>query len=699
MPRVRVSGRISRTIAGCDRRAADGSRRTSDARSSRRSTALRHASLGLARRWFSRCALVCALLLASCSTQSSPADKGSPPASGKSSGDPWNASPKPGDKDKDKDDGLGGFDLKSALSKVAESISKPGPYEAPDRSKDFDEAKPHWGVLKLDGGIVERQSFSLTGGRGTELRALIDRLRELATDDKLTGVLVRVETISISHPDAVELRAALHDVRKAGKTIACHVENAGNAAYLVLAACDRIGLAPLGGIAISGPAAVPIHIKPLLDKLGVQADFLHVGAYKGAAEPLTRDAPSKEMEETLGAILDRRYQTMVDIIAGERKLPPATVKALIDTAYFQSEQARAANLADAIVPFEAFRDEVTRGAAWGKLELDPSKSDRFAMIMKVSRFFGALPPDKPAGPHVAVVYALGGIVNGGGDGILGARQEIAANTLVAALRALTADDAVKAVVLRIDSGGGSAQASELIWRAVAELKARKPVVVSMSDVAASGGYYIACGATKIFALDDTLTGSIGVVGGKIAARDALARIGINTFPMGRGKRATMDASLGPWKDDERALVRSRMEDVYRVFVGRVADGRHKTPDEVQPIAQGRVWTGTRAKELGLIDEIGGLAAALAEARKLAAVDAKVGLEIYPPAPTLRDVVASFGEVSAPLGLGSDAALAALHAVDSLLDPAVAAATEHLVKLVFSFRSSTIQAVAMLPVVQ
>jgi len=254
-------------------------------------------------------------------------------------------------------------------------------------------------------------------------------------------------------------------------------------------------------------------------------------------------------------------------------------------------------------------------------------------------------------------------------------------------------------VLRIDSGGGSAQASELIWRAVAELKARKPVVVSMSDVAASGGYYIACGATKIFALDDTLTGSICVVGGKIAARDALARIGINTFPMGRGKRATMDASLGPWKDDERALVRSRMEDVYRVFVGRVADGRHKTPDEVQPIAQGRVWTGTRAKELGLIDEIGGLDAALAEARKLAAVDAKVGLEIYPPAPTLRDVVASFGEVSAPLGLGSDAALAALHAVDSLLDPAVAAATEHLVKLVFSFRSSTIQAVAMLPVVQ
>src|SRR6185503_20638591 len=164
------------------------------------------------------------------------------------------------------------------------------------------------------------------------------------------------------------------------------------------------------------------------------------------------------------------------------------------------------------------------------------------------------------------------------------------------------------------------------------------------------------------------------------------------------------SSLSPWKDDEKAVIQASMESVYKVFVGRVAAGRKKKVEDVMPIAQGRVWTGTRAKELGLIDEIGGLDAALAEARKLANVDAKTDLEIYPPAPTLRDVVVGFGEVGAPRGLGSDAApadaaLAALHALDTLLDPVVAAATEHLVKLVFSFRSSTIQAVAMLPVVQ
>jgi protease-4 len=639
--------------------------------------------------------LCCALWIVSCADPSPRPDHVAESAAG---GDPWSGSSTRPHDGSDKADG-GGFDLRSALTKIAEGITRPGPYEAPDHSKDFDDAKPHWGVLKLGGDIVEREALSLTGGHGTELAALVERLRALAGDDKLTGMVVRVEQLAISLPDVVELRAAIHDVRKAGKLVACHAEDARNATYLVLAACDRIGLAPLGDVVIGGPTAMPIHIKPLLDKLGIQADFLHVGAYKGAAEPLTRDAPSREMEETLGAILDRRYQTMVDVIAAERKLSPAVVKGLIDTALFPSDQARAAGLADAVAAFEAFRDDVVKGAPWTKLELDPDKADRLAMVMKLWRFIGAIPPDRPAGDHVAVVYAIGDIVDGDGDGVLGARRQIAAHTLVPALRALTADEAVKAVVLRIDSGGGSAQASELIWRAVAELTAKKPVIVSMSDVAASGGYYIASGATKIFALEDTLTGSIGVVGGKLAPRDALARLGVTTFPMGRGKRATMMASLGPWTEDERAAIRGSMEAVYRVFVGRVADGRHKKPEDIQKIAEGRVWTGDAARGLGLVDELGGLDAALAEARRLAKVEAKVGLEIYPPSPTLRDLFAGLGQVHAPFGLSADPEAAAATALGELgaLDPTVASAAEHLVKLVLSFRSSTIQAVAMLPV--
>ena len=598
--------------------------------------------------------------------------------------DPWATTREP------KQDDDKGFDLQGALERIRNGIEKPGFYEAPDKSKDFEASKPHWGVLRVHGGIVEREAYSWTGGHGTELRHLIDRLRELAKDPQLTGLLLRVDGIELSLPDAIELRAAMHDFRNAGKRLACHSDSAANTMYLVLAACDRIGLSPLGEIAITGPAAMPVHVKPLLDKLGIQADFLHVGAYKGAAEPLTRDAPSKEMEETLGAILDRRYQTMVDIIAADRKLEPDAVKKMIDTALFTADEAKVAQLVDEIAPFEAFRDETKQ--PWTKLTLERKHDDQLQAWLSIARFLGAMPPDRPVGDHVAIVYAIGNIIDGKGDGLLGARQEIASETLVPALRALAADDSVKAVVLRVDSGGGSAQASELIWNAVSGLRAKKPVIVSMSDVAASGGYYISSGATKIFALDDTLTGSIGVVGGKIAPAGALAKLGINTFPMGRGKRATMMASLLPWKDDEKAVIQASMEAVYKQFVGRVAAGRHKSEADILPIAQGRVWTGTRAKELGLVDEIGGLDAALAEARKLGKVAPETDLEIYPPSPTLRDVLAGFGQVQAPLGLSLQAELREI-------DPAVADAAERLIEIVGTFRTTHIQTLALLPVIQ
>lgn len=650
---------------------------------------------------------MCAVALAACANNPSPLDKtvgNEKIDKTKSSSDPWSTlTAKTGDDKSDGDGGgLGGFDIKGMLSKIGEAIETPGPYEAPEKSADYDETKPHWGVLGMGGAIVEREAFSFSpfgflgsgSNRGKELRSVAERFREFAKDAQLTGILLRVEDVGISLPDVVELRAALHDFKKAGKQLVCHTEGVSNATYLVVAACDRIGLAPLGAIALTGPAAMPIHVKPLLDKLGITADFLHVGAYKGAAEPITRDAPSPEMKETLQGILDRHYATTVEIVAAERKLEPKAVEAIIDTALFPSPAAKEAKLVDEVTSFEAFRDAAFKGAAWTELEYEPKPGkDQIAMMMKVARFLGAIPPDRPAGPHVAVVYALGNIVDGSADGVLGARQEIASHTLVAALRSITKDDDVKAVVLRIDSGGGSAQASELIWEAVAQLKAKKPVIVSMSDVAASGGYYIASGATKIYAQADTLTGSIGVVGGKIAPGNALAKLGVNTFPMGKGKRATMMASLNPWTPEEKAVIQQQMEDVYKTFVGRVAEGRNKKLDDVLPIAQGRVWTGTKAKELGLVDEIGGLDAALAEARTLAKVDATADIEIYPPAPTLRDFFQGFGSGVAMGPFGAE--LASLRAVDAR----IADAAEQLLGLVLSFQHTKIQTIAVLPAIR
>jgi protease-4 len=645
------------------------------------------------RRW-----LCAALLVAACSSGRSPLDP--TVASGGAAGDPWAGGGERGPRDApDRKGGDDLGDLQQMLSRVAESIQRPGPYEAPERSKDGSDDAPRWGVLELGGDVVERRAYGLRGGGGLELGQLIERLRAFARQDELAGLLLRVEEIAISIPDAVELRSAMHELRRAGKPIACHAEDASNATYLVLAACERIAIAPLGQLTVSGPAAMPIHVRSLLDKLGVYADFLHIGAYKGAAEPLTRDAPSKEMEETIGAILDRHYQTMVDMIAADRRLAPDAVKGLIDTALFSSEQAKAQRLVDDVMPFEEFRDAVTRQGPWKRVKLSESLTqDKLAIGLKLLRFLGATPPDRPAGDHVALVYALGNIIDGDGAGVLGARREIAAHTLVAALRRLGADDRVKAVVLRIDSGGGSAQASELIWRAVAEVKANKPVVVSMSDVAASGGYYIATGATKIFAHANTLTGSIGVVGGKLAPGGALAKVGVHAFPMGRGKRATMMASFARWTDDEKAAIRRSMEEVYRVFLGRVAAGRGKPVAQIEPIAQGRVWTGAKAKELGLVDELGGLDAAIAEAKRLGGVDAASELEVYPPPPTLRDLLQGMdGLAGLPFGLaaGAPAADAALTAIGAA-DPVLAGRARALLELVMAFRGTPIQAIAVLP---
>jgi protease-4 len=565
------------------------------------------------------------------------------------------------------------------LQKIGENLSKPGPYEAPASSPGYKPDAAHWAVMSLGGQIVEVESYdfggvgTLLGGdapAGIELRPLTARLRALAADPEVSGVLLRVDGLAVSLPDAMELRAALADVRAAGKRLACHAEVASNAAYLVLTACDRIGVAPLGELVVSGPAAMPIHLKGLLDKVGVTADFLHVGAYKGAAEPLTRDEPSAEMRETLGGILDGAYATMVDTIATARGLSPAQVKDLIDEALFPAERAVAAKLADEVAPFEAFRDAALAGAEWNEEPLE-AKDDPMASAFKLMRFIGAMPAGRVSGPHVALMYAVGDVVDGGGGGTIGARQEIASHTVVAALRTLAADDDVKAVVLRIDSGGGSALASELIHVEVEKLAAKKPVIVSMSDVAASGGYYIAASATKIYAQPDTLTGSIGVVGGKLAPGGALAKVGVKTFPMGRGRRATMMASMDPWSADEKAAVQTTMTQVYDTFVARVAAGRKKDVAEVRKIAQGRVWTGAEAKRLGLVDELGGLDAALAEAYGLAKLspDTTV-LEVYPASPTLRDFVSSFGGVSA---LGPLSALAGLTAPGDLAAPAAVAA--------------------------
>jgi protease-4 len=556
-----------------------------------------------------RCLIACLLASATCR-----APDETPPASAPPDGAPAPLGMPP----------LAGF--------FADKLAQPGPFEAPRESADFAADAPHLLVLELDRPIGEIESFSWTGGATTTMRSIGAQLQEAAKNEQVQGIVLRTSDLAIGFAHASELRAELIAFKDGGKRkLLCHTER-------------------IGEIAIPGPAATPIHVKGLLDKFGITADFMHVGAFKGAAEPLTRDAPSPEMLQTLEAIVERSYSTQKDALVSGRKLSAADAAARIDAALFVADKAVAAGLADEVATWEHF--VAGTGLPWKQ-----AKNAKVADFMALQRFIGLLPAERPSEPHVALVYAVGTIVDGSGTGILGAREQIASRTLVPALHALANDDNVRAVVLRVDSGGGSALASEQIWAAMAELGAKKPVVVSMGSVAASGGYYISAPAKTIFAQPDTLTGSIGVVGGKIVVRDALASIGVRTYDVHRGARARIWSSVSTWDETERAAVRELMEETYATFVDRVATGRRLAREQVLALAEGRVWTGTDAKERGLVDVLGGLDAALAEAASQAGLEPGGPLTVYPPEPTLRDILTSFGTVSTGPSLADAGSLA------------------------------------------
>ncbi len=584
---------------------------------------------------------------------------------------------------------------------MANNLEQPGPYDAPTKSADFNKEAPHFLTFELHGAVDDLSPMNLLGGGGgvTELRALTERLRKAAGDGNVRGLVLRVDDPSLDMASAEDLRAAMFAFKgaKGERALHCHTDSADNLAYFLLSACDRIGLEPLGEVALTGPAATPIHLKGLLDRLGVVPDFVHVGAFKGAAEPLTRREPSPEMMATLGAIVDQMYNSQIDSLVQGRGLAREDAVKIIDQAMFFGEAAVTAKLVDVVSSWESFRDQATGGAPWTRMKLKESAGAGGLDIEKLQVFLGMLPMKRPTEPHVALVYAVGNIVDGRGGGLIGARQEIAGHTLSAALYKLAEDDKITAVVLRVNSGGGSAQASEEIWRAVAAVKAKKPVVVSMGRVAASGGYYISAGATKIFAQPDTLTGSIGVVGGKLTLGGMLEKFGVDTYAVGRGKHATMWSAMTPWTPEERAMVLGMMEDVYKVFVGRVAEGRGKPYEAIHALAQGRVWTGQAALGNGLVDAMGDLDTALAEARALGKVGLDVTVEVYPPEPTLKDLLEGLVESSPADLLGRTEVVAALAQVRAELGHGAVQSVLETLGQAMQLRTQPVLAATMLPI--
>jgi protease-4 len=456
---------------------------------------------------------------------------------------------------------------------------------------------------------------------------------------------------SFNLPQLRELERALARVRAAGKRIVCYVENADIGTYQVAAQCDQILLADMGTLDLRSPAMQVMHLKDALDLLGVQVEVTRVGAFKGAVEPYMLPAMSSHLREHYEAMLRTMNDDIVRRIAAGRRLDPGTVRELQVRRLFPAKEALARGLVDALVPWSGPQHAlaVARGSADFRLvDAAPKKKAQSRDFMTLlTNMFRQKKEEAIEEPVVAVMHLAGQIV----DGDKPAAGSMVSGPAVKKLDELAANDQVKGVVVRINSPGGSATASEAIRQALQRLAAKKPVVFSMGDLAASGGYWITAIGRPIVAEVGTITGSIGVFGMRFQTGALMRRLGVHTEIVRLDDGPLMDAMDRPWSDDARARMQEYVDDVYGRFLELVASSRGRSRAEIDAIAGGRVWSGQQAVANGLVDAIGGLDEALAMVRQQAGLGDDVEVTHVPEAKNFADsIFSSLFEAAAAAGV-------------------------------------------------
>ncbi|GDX82415.1 hypothetical protein LBMAG42_42260 [Deltaproteobacteria bacterium] len=444
-------------------------------------------------------------------------------------------------------------------------------------------------------------------------------VRRAATDDRIKGLYLEVRDLGVGWAGAAELRDAITAFSASGKPCYAWADGYENKTYYVASACTNLYMSPAGVMLVNGFSLTTEYYAGTFEKLGVTANFEHVGDFKSAIEPYQRAEPSEAASAAMETMLDGLYGEMVAGIAGSRGVDTAHVLAWIDDPPITPD----ATLARGMVTGLKYRDEVAE-ALCGEERTEIGDYHE---------------PASPfaSGRKIAVVHADGAIVSGESGSPIFGGSLVGDRSMVEILDDVREDEDVAAVVLRVNSPGGSGLASDNIWRALIRLKeAGKPLVVSMGDYAASGGYYIAAPGDWIVAEPATLTGSIGVFGGKINLGGIYTKIGVTTHTYRRGAMSDLFSPISDFSEPERAKFREFLQGFYDTFVSRVAVGRSMTPEAVHEVAQGRVWTGAQAKERGLVDELGGLDVAIAKATELAkpTEGEELGLERFPHRKTL-----------------------------------------------------------------
>jgi protease-4 len=489
-------------------------------------------------------------------------------------------------------------------------------------------------VLPVRGDLPESPPGGVTGflSEVTTLRDVTSAIRRAKSDDRVQSLLVIADNAPAYWAQAQELRDAILDFRTSGKPTVGYLSYGGDREYYIATACDRVFLLPTSTLALDGIATYEIFLRGTLDKIGTYPDLVHIGDYKTAVNLFTEKGFTPAHREMAESLNRDAYEQLVHAIAKARNKTPDEVRAVIDEGPFVAAEALKLGLVDGL----AYPDELPQQAKIKRDEEHLLEADDYGRNAGAALGVGR--------PRIAVLHVNGTIMGGdSGEGADG--QVVGSDTIAKSLRRIRKDSTIKAVVVRINSPGGSSIASDLIWRELTITRKDKPVVASMGDFAASGGYYVATPASAIVAQPGTLTGSIGIYTGKFVIGGTLEKLGASIDGVSYGRFADMNSPTRPFTDEEREKVVEDMQAFYDGFVSKVAESRKLARERVLEIAQGRVWTGRQAKDIGLVDELGGLDRAVALAKQAAKIDASQAVEVvsYPPPKSLiESLVHPFG---------------------------------------------------------
>lgn len=490
-------------------------------------------------------------------------------------------------------------------------------------------------ILKLEGEIPERPPVEFPipffqQQRASTVRDVWELLRKAAVDSRIKAVVLEPRNIDAGWAKLEEIRADLEQFRKSGKPLVAYLRGPGTREYYLATAADRIYMGPEEYLDVKGLRATMVFFKGLLDKAGVEVDIEHAGKYKDFGDMFTRKDMSPETKEVLNSVVDDVYSRLLSTIASARKKSIDEIRAAVDDGPFLANQAIAKGFVDSL----RYEDQM-----FGELK-DRLKSGE---VQKLShRDYKNVTPASlglEGNPRIAFLVGQGDITRGstGDDGY--SDQSIGAEGFNKLLRRVGSDTSIRGVIVRIDSPGGDAMASDEIWREMNLLSKKKPMVISMSDAAASGGYYMAMTGDPIIAYAGTYTGSIGVVFGKPTMRGLFDKLGITEDELKRGRFADIDSVYNPLTPAARDKLREGIDASYRDFVSKVAEARRRPYNQIAPLAEGRVWLGDQAKDRGLVDELGGIDHAIERVKERAKIgkDEKVTIVSYPPRRSILDI--------------------------------------------------------------